>query len=197
MKAGMQKFAGSLKMTTKFDLPGGQDRLRQAILYISSKCESAESFGLTKLNKTLWKADFSSYAAREVPVTGRPYQRLPNGPAPVEIPRVLRDMIRDEVITLRPFDFGNGVIEKRPIAHAKANPRMFSAVDKTFLDAAISYYWDLTGEETSDDSHGIAWKSRQDKDPMPYELALLLDAPISATQRAAIIKREIGRQRAR
>ncbi|MFZ3235603.1 MAG: hypothetical protein WA184_09560, partial [Stellaceae bacterium] len=72
--------------------------------------------GLIKLNKILWKADFDAYAARNIPVTGRAYQRLELGPAPREMRPLLNEMIRARLIHLEETDFGDGVIEYRPIA---------------------------------------------------------------------------------
>ncbi len=58
----------------------------------------------------------------------------------------------------------------------------FNAEDLKFVNAAISYYWTLTGMETSDDSHGVAWQTRTDNEPMPYEAALLSDRRPGASQ---------------
>jgi hypothetical protein len=156
--------------------------LRQMVLYVSHIFATAPRFGLIKLNKTLWKADFDSYAARKRPITGRPYQRLDLGPAPKEMPRILNDLLRDEMITLVQTDFGEGVLEKKPITTAKANLDHFSEDDLAFVDAAIGYYWSKTGTETSDDSHGIAWLSRETGEPMYYELSYLSDKEIGSVK---------------
>ena len=124
-----------------------------------------ERFGLIKLNKIVWRSDFAAFAARSVPVTGRAYQRLMLGPAPVEMQPLLAEMQQDGLITIRMLSFGFGpdgkeILEKRPVANAEPNLRWFSADDLTYVDQAISYYWGMTGTETSDDSHGPAWKTR-------------------------------------
>jgi len=146
--------------------------------------------GLTKLNKILWKADFDSYAARHVPVTGRAYQRLELGPAPKEMKPLLNDMLQSGSIRLELTDFGDGIVERRPIAESDPRMHYFSVEDLDFVEAAISYYWDKTGKETSDDSHGVAWRSRENGDTMFYELAYLSDAEVSPRQRIEILERE-------
>ena len=170
------------QLTTRIPLPGGQDRLKQMILYIAEQCVAAERFGLIKLNKILWKSDFDAFAARDVPVTGRDYQRLELGPAPKEIPRVYNDLLRDGAIRVEKVDFGDGIVEKRTIALGRPNLKLFPPEDIAFVDSAIAYYWDMTGTETSDDSHGIAWKTHNNGDPLPYELARLSDKPLSDDQ---------------
>jgi len=161
--------------TERVALPGGQDRLRQAILYVCQKSAETSRFGRIKLNKILWKSDFDAYAERGRPVTGRNYQRLPLGPAPREMLPLYREMLLSGLIKEKMIDFGDKVVERRPIAVKAANLDRFDKDDISYLDSAISYYWDKTGRETSDDSHGAAWKSRNDGDSMPYESSLLSD----------------------
>lgn len=169
-------------ITLKFDLPGGQDRMKQMILYIAKKCESARRFGGIKLNKVLWKSDFDAYAARGVPVTGRAYQRLRLGPAPKEMVPIRRDMLDEKMIRIDEVDFGDDVVEHRIIALVQPNMSYFNDEDIAFVNAAISHYWHMTGRETSDDSHGRAWQTRADQEPMPYESALLSDRRPQAAQ---------------
>lgn len=158
-------------------MPGGQRRLVEAVLYVAQKYETAQSFGLVKLNKTLWRADFDAFAERGQPVTGRQYQRLPQGPAPVEMLPILNEMQSEGLLRIeraRIYDFD----ERRPVAVVQPNLTIFSQSDLEFLDRAIAVYWDRTGRETSDISHGAAWRSRSDGEVMPYELAYLSDEPI-------------------
>jgi hypothetical protein len=192
--AGMRVQNASPSLTARIDLPGQQDRLRQMILYISEKCVEAEQFGLVKLNKILWKADFEAFASRRKPVTGRPYQRLELGPAPKEMKPVLMEMETDGIIRFDLTDFGEGIIEKRPIALAEPHLINFTPDDLKFVVRAIGYYWDKTGMETSDDSHGIAWKSRANGDLMYYELSYLSDEEISPRQRTSILNKIAARR---
>lgn len=189
----------SHKLTYRFRLPGGQGRLREMILYVSERNPDTERFGLTKLNKTLWKADFSAFASRGIPVTGRAYQRLQLGPAPVEMKPLLAEMLQDEQLELIQSFFGKNaegkdIIEQRPIAKIAPVLRWFSVDDLSYVDAAIAYYRPFTGRETSDDSHGIAWSSRNDLDPMPYESAIFSDEQPGEPQlnRLAVIGQEYG-----
>jgi hypothetical protein len=175
------------RLTWKVALPGGQRRLREAVLYVSRACEGAKHFGLVKLNKIIWRADFESFAQRGQPVTGRQYQRLPQGPAPVEMLPVLNELQADGLLRIerrRIVDFE----EQRSVALAEPNLTLFSPSDIECLDRAISAYWDKTGTETSDISHGVGWKSRMDGEAMPYELAYLSDEKIGPGQKARLLK---------
>jgi hypothetical protein len=175
------------KLTWKVSLPGGQRRLREAVLYVSRACESAPLFGLVKLNKIIWRADFESFAQRGQPVTGRQYQRLPQGPAAVEMLPVLDELQADGLLRIEKTRIVDHD-EHRPIALADPVLTLFSRGDLDCLDRAISAYWDKSGRETSDISHGVAWNSRADGEPMPYELAYLSDTPIGAGLRGRLLK---------
>jgi hypothetical protein len=146
------------------------------ILYVSERCENAPRFGKVKLNKILWKADFDAFAARGVPVTGRSYQRLQQGPAPVEMPPVLAEMVADGALEFNYEEIGPGFVEERPIAKRPANiQKYFNEADLKYVDDAIAYFWSMTAGAASDASHGLAWKSRNNLDAMPYEASYLVD----------------------
>ena len=104
------------KQTLMVSLPGQQGRIRQMILYVARRCEHAKYFGAIKLNKIIWKADFDSFAARRIPITGREYRRRYFGPALREMLPVHREMLREGIIRVDPHDFGDGIVEQRTIA---------------------------------------------------------------------------------
>lgn len=184
----------SQKLTYRVELPGGQERLRELILYVSAKSAGMKRFGSVKLNKIIWKADFTAYSARSVTVTGRAYQRLTNGPAPIEMQPLLAEMNQDDLIGFDITNFGKGsdgrdVIEKRPVAKVEPNLRWFSRDDLAFVDTAIEYYWSMSGTETSGDSHGLIWASREDGDPIPYEAVYLSDRKLGSSQLSKVLER--------
>jgi hypothetical protein len=175
------------KLTWKVHLPGGQKRLGEAVLYVSKACEQASNFGLVKLNKIVWWADFESFAQRGQPVTGRQYQRLKQGPAPVEMLPVLNELQAGGLLAIKRIPQGD-YEEQRPVALQDPVLTFFSPQDLQFLDRAIAVYWDKTGKEASDISHGAAWSSREDGESMPYELAYLSDQPVGRNQKAKLLK---------
>jgi hypothetical protein len=175
------------KLTWKVHLPGGQKRLREAVLYVSQRCERAPYFGKVKLNKIIWRADFESFAQRGQPVTGRLYQRLKQGPAPVEMLPILNELQAEGLLSFTVRKLGD-YEEQRPVALQSPILTLFSRQDLDYLDRAVSSYWDKTGTEVSDISHGVAWRSREDGDPMPYELAYLSDQPLGAGQKGRLLK---------
>lgn len=180
-------------LTFKVDLPGGEGRLREAISHVCGRCSAAKRFGKIKLNKILWRADFTAFAERRIPVTGWSYLKLAAGPAPTEMAAVLERMQDDQLVAFERRDFGEGYVEERPVS-LKAWPRRFlSEDDEGFLEASIRFYWSKTATAASELSHQVAWKSRDFLDPLPYESVLLSDQKPGERDRARFA--EIARAR--
>jgi hypothetical protein len=65
---------------------------------------------------------------------------------------------------------------------------MFSGEDVRLVQEAIKYYWGRSARHVSDESHGVAWKTRSDGDPMPYELSYLSDEELGTKQRDRLLR---------
>ncbi len=168
----------SSPLTYNVDLPGGAPkRLAEAILYVCGACETDAAFGMIRLNKILFEADFLSFSLRGIPITGVRYQRLERGPAPKAMVPRLRDLQERQELVIRSADF-IGRPQQRPIALRRADLSVFSGEDVALLDQIIRESWGKTGAEVSEQSHRIAWKTRENGDDIPYEAAWLSnDAP--------------------
>src|SRR5580698_5759462 len=80
-------------------------KLKEAIIYIASLSDRDDSFGSTKLNKLLFRADFMAYAQWGNLVTGVEYFALENGPAPRPMKKLLRLMAEQGDIAIREKDY--------------------------------------------------------------------------------------------
>lgn len=167
------------QLTYKFDLPGGEGRLREMVLYVCERCAEAKRFGKVKLNKILWRADFTAFAERGLPVTGRSYIKLAAGPAPAEMPPMLAEMESKGLIVFERRELSNDYVEERPRALVEPSLRLFSPDDLRFIDSAISFYWNKSATQASELSHRIMWRSRSFEDPIPYEAVYLSDEKLS------------------
>ena len=181
------KFRPKSLTYTKHISGGAEERLRELILYVCERCEKAPRFGKIKLNKIIWRADFKAFEKRRKPVTGSGYHKLNFGPAPVEMLPLLNTMLAKKQIEIEPVDVG-GKTEQRVIALLPSHHNYFNAEDLEFIEESIAYYWDKSGTEASDDSHGIAWKSRHERDPMPYESVFFNDEPLPSDKKSKFAK---------
>jgi hypothetical protein len=180
------------KLTYRVDLSGGQRRLKEAILYVSKEGRPMMFFGRIKLNKILWRADFKSFYERGQPVTGRTYQKLEWGPALEEMVPVINDLLRERLMVEEPRQRGD-TIEHRAVPRADPVLKFFSPEDIAYLNESVRHYWDMTGTESSDESHGIAWKTRNLNEGIPYEAAYFEDRllPNSTLERFADLARKM------
>lgn len=151
---------------------GAVNRLTEAIVYVCSVCETDPAFGKTRLNKILFEADFFSFAARGVSITGARYQRLEKGPAPKAMPHRLRDLCETGELHIREVDYLGGV-QGKPIALRRPNLDAFSGEDIAILDRVIRESWGRTAGDVSHASHRIEWKTRLNGDDIPYEASWL------------------------
>ncbi len=108
------------------------------------------------------------------------------------MPPLYGEMLQDGLIHVERIDLGDNFVEQRTIPDAEPELKLFSANDLFYVDSAVEHFWEKTGREASDDSHGVAWQSREDGDPMPYELALLSDRRLGEAQGARLL--ELGKR---
>lgn len=101
---------------------------------------------------------------------------------------VLNEMLRGGLVRIELARVIN-YDERRVMPLAEPNLSLFSKGDLDQLDRSIEFYWDKTGKETSDQSHGAAWKTRENGESMPYELAYLSDEPLSAEATARMLRK--------
>lgn len=170
------------KPTYEFPEMNGDARLRELILHIATQCADAPKFGKTKLNKILYFSDFLWYKKTGKPITGAEYMRLENGPAPKRMLPIQQQMLANQDIAVIKKIFPSGREQHRIVAQEKADLDMyFTPAQIALVDAVIRILWDANAEETSDVSHRIAWYVfDNDKEPIPYEAALLSDEPVTA-----------------
>lgn len=159
------------------DVPRGRQRFRELIVYISERCQIDPNFGAVKLNKILYHADFRAFERFGVPLTGMKYFKLPAGPAPKAMLPILGELEAEGIITRDPpqtaaFD------QRRTYAKRKARIEdLFSLDEIDLIEEVIKELWGQSATAVSDDTHGVAWRSREMKDEIPYEAVFLSDEP--------------------
>ena len=68
-----------------------EEKLQQVILYFLEHINNVH-LGRTKLMKLLYFVDFDHYEAHGVPVTGATYRKLPHGPYPDKVEKLIQMM---------------------------------------------------------------------------------------------------------
>lgn len=175
---------GPENLTYGSDTPESRERLRELILFVSERCQNDGSFGVTKLNKVLFYADFLSFAKYGESITSISYNKLPYGPVPTAATTVRSEMeAEDEAFVTKqgysPYQ------THRFIPRGEANLDLFKARDIALVDGVIEALADLSGKRVSELSHGRAWKSVADFERIPYETAFVDDTSLTEADVAA------------
>lgn len=156
------------------NVPRGQQRFRELIIYVSKESERDPYFGAIKLNKILYYSDFFAFERFGVPLTGLPYFRLPFGPAPQLMVPIRADLIKEGAIEIKQVDVG-GHLQDRTIALRDPYLSLFSKDELSLVDGIIKTFWGQSATEVSLISHDVRWRTLNDRDALPYDMAYLDD----------------------
>jgi hypothetical protein len=76
------------------DTTFNRGKFKELVLYFCevAEREGDEGFGMVKLNKLLYRADFEAYRLLGRPLTGETYEKQEFGPVARDLPRVLDDL---------------------------------------------------------------------------------------------------------
>lgn len=149
------------------------DKLRNLILYVSDVSETDEKFGLTKLNKILFYADFAAYVCLGESITGEIYQHLPHGPAPRRMRPTLDNMQANQDIVVKPCNYFDHDLQK-PLALRQPVLRDFSGEQIAIVDGVLRTLRDKNASDVSEMSHRFdGWKLTAVGEDIPYFTALL------------------------
>lgn len=153
-----------------------RERLRQLILFVAERCQADPTFGMTKLVKILFRADFESFARYGEPITGTRYKKFPYGPvsqAALDVRNEMRD--RGEIAVVK--EGYSAFPRNRVVPLETANLDGFSGRDIALIDGVIQMFHGQAATYVSQFSHDRAWRAADDFQMIPYEAALLSDAP--------------------
>lgn len=147
-----------------------KDRFKQVLLYILERCGAKPNLGETVLYKLLYFADFNFYELYEEHLTGATYRKLPQGPAPLEFQKIVKEMLLQKELVAEPSIY-HGYPQKRYLPLIKADLTKLKASEKQVLDQVIDRLSDMNATTISDYSHeDTPWKVAAPKDILDYEM---------------------------
>jgi transcriptional regulator with XRE-family HTH domain len=155
------------------------EKFKQVLLYILEKTAGKPNVGETVLYKLLYFCDFNYYELHEEHLTGAEYRKLPYGPVPQKLSRILESMIENKLIQIMKSDF-HGYTQTRYIPLIKSNLASMNGAEKQVIDQVIERYSDWSASSISDFSHkDMPWKASKDGEAIDYELAFYREPPYS------------------
>ena len=162
-------------------------RLCELMLHVARKSSEDKNFGATKLHKLLWWSDTESFARLGKSITGTRYQKLPHGPGATRLKPVQDQLVLDGDAEVDVVDFPNGFRQHRLVALRDPDLSAFTEDQLAIIDDVIEQYWEKTGAEVSELSHGPAWQVAKLRGRLPYDAVFLTsDPPTDADRNWAI-----------
>ncbi len=162
------------------------DKLAEAVVYLIWGSLSDPNFGEAKLVKLLYYADCAAYRRHGAPMTGTIYLHYPHGPYPSDWYKSKRDMQAAGDVRVHQEDvIGAYRVYRRYrwLASRPVKPEVLTASECAILDEQLQRFADFNAAAIEEYSHQeLGWLSTEDGEPIPYEMAGLSDAPLSANE---------------
>ncbi len=166
-------------------------KLRELIVYVAAKTAN-KPFGDTKMNKTIYYADFEAYRRLGRSITGASYHKLDFGPAPKAFFPVREELRREGAVTVKERSFGN---LRQRVTRAARDPdsHLFDGAELAIINEVIERLRPLSAKAVSDMSHEEpGWKLVEMREDVPYWTALISDEPASENVLARARARATG-----
>jgi len=150
-------------------------KVKQFILYIAKKMNSAERFGEAKLNKVLYRADHEALRQLGRKITTYNYQKNNYGPTLSAYKPLLQEMATAGLIAWETRPAGQQV-ENRPCAVGEPDMDVFLPEEVSIIDQEIERAWSSSGRGVSDEEHETAaWYATRRGSPINSSLTLVED----------------------
>ncbi len=173
------------------DVTPDESKLAELILYVAKKLLDDRKGGATKVNKVLFAAEFAHVRTHGTPITGVPYQKLKNGPAPRRLLPVRDDLVADGSAEVK-REFYMGYPLDRILPRREPDLSRFTEDELKIVDDAIEALWNKTGVEASEQLHSeMGWRMVRIGETIPYEAAFLAPA-FEVTESMANHARELA-----
>ena len=178
-----------------------EGRLKELVLYLACASETADpGFGMVKLNKLLYRADFEAFRRLGHSLTGETYQKQAYGPVARHLLIVLDDLAREGRIAGWAHVPAGPHIRKVPQVSERADDQpditVFDASEREIIEATLAEFAAYGAKDVSEWAHheSVGWNEVEEGQPIPYHSAFFSMEPIPEedVERARQLARERG-----
>lgn len=154
-------------------------KLSELVLYIANKSQDDLNFGVTKLNKILFFADFYFYGLTGKSISECTYHHIQRGPAPTAMKPVLDELENTGRAKIEKKNF-YGYHQDRVKSLDSADISLFEDEELLFVDSWIEYFRPYNGTDLSDLTHTLnPWLLTKFKEEIPYHTVFMMkDRPV-------------------
>src|SRR3972149_5377412 len=125
-------------------------KLRELVVLIATLSEGDKPFGKVKLNKLLFFSDFTAYRYFGKSITGHEYQKLPQGPAPRRLIKVVPSLATppksDPDIIVRTQDYYGRDVQ-RPLALRSPDTSVFTFAELQLVSNLVKKWLGKSAKE--------------------------------------------------
>ena len=155
------------------------EKFKNVLLYMLERCAGKPNVGETVLYKLLYFSDFNYYELYEEHLTGAKYRKLPFGPVPQKLDKLIQQMIESKQLQ-RVKTAYRGYAQTRYLPLIKADLRELKASETEVVDRVIEQMSDWSAAAISQYSHkDIPWLASKKGEEINYELVFYREAPFS------------------
>ena len=156
-----------------------KSKLSELVLFIAAKSKDDPNFGMTKLNKILFFADFYYYGLTGKPISDSKYQHLNFGPAPIAMKPVLdylQESGRAEIV-LNDFH-GHNQERLKPIDGHDLS--LFTEEEIEYVSYWIDQLWHKNATDLTRETHELnPWLLSRNGEEIPfYTVFGMYDMPV-------------------
>ncbi len=148
-----------------------EEKLQQTILYFLEHINNVH-LGRTKLMKLLYFVDFNHFETHGKSVTGATYRKLPHGPYPDKVEKVIEKMEKSGLVREVKTNH-KGYAQHRLITlNGKFDPAKFTGAELQTLERVAADWANATAAQIEAATHREApWAGTQDGKKIDYEMA--------------------------
>lgn len=148
-------------------------KLGELILHIAHHSTDDPTFGMVKLNKLLFDADFGAYLHFAQSITGQEYVAREFGPCPKQLVPVVENLKERGHLAEQPDQYYQ-FAQRRLVALRQPDLEGFTAKEIALVDSIIARWKGKTAREMSDLSHQfVGWRLARPDETIPYETVLI------------------------
>jgi uncharacterized phage-associated protein len=148
-----------------------EEKLQQVIVYFLEHINNVH-LGRTKLMKLLYFVDFDHQEAHGHSVTGATYRKLPHGPYPDKIEKLIKKMEKEGLVREVKVEHKGFTQTRLLTLGAKFNPAKFSGAELQTLERVAADWADATAAQIEAATHREApWAGTADGKTIDYEMA--------------------------
>jgi hypothetical protein len=167
-------------------------KFKEAVLYLSRQSAGDGGFGMVKLNKLLYRADFEAFRVVGHSITGATYERQDYGPVARELPLALdelaaRGYLSWQIVGDEPY------ARKVPGADTEPDLSLFADDEIAVMDRALQELAAHGGKSASDWSHeeSAGWRVHRNGETITYESGLIDSTPLD-DERLAVLREYVS-----